>query len=356
MPKHLLSACILALAALLQLAAAASAADEPQRATLQVMGGVAVNISAWGIGQSAFSQAVLNIDARFQYLEAMLSTYKPDSEISRLNRGESVKLPPEFIEVVKAALGYSRQTDGAFDVTVQPLIALWKKCAQQNRLPTDAERSEALEGVGYRHVKLEGDKLSIDEPGVQLDFGGIAQGYFADEAVALLREAGARRCLVEVSGDIMSWQARDERPFTVGIKDPQHPEELLAVVSMDSGGVTTSGDYERFYEIQGKRYCHIFDPRTGQPISGMASVTLFAPTGIAADALATAVFVMGPTAGARFVEQHKELQAVIVCEVPSPGAGPGEAEYEVYVSPGLRDRISYPQAENRSPKAAPVPK
>ena len=335
-------------------AVAAPAADEPQRATLKVMGGVAVNISAWGIGQPTFDQAVLNIDARFQYLEAMMSTYKPDSEISRLNRGESVKLPPEFIEVIKAALGFSSQTDGAFDVTVQPLIALWKKCAQQDRLPTEAERAEALGRVGYQHVQLEGGKLSIDQPGVQLDFGGIAQGYFADEAVALLREAGARRCLVEVSGDIMSWQAREVRPFTVGIKDPQHPDELLAVVSMDGGGVTTSGDYERFYEIQGRRYCHIFDPRTGQPIAGMASVTLFASTGIAADALATAVLVMGPTAGVRFVEQLQELQAVIVYEVPSPEAAPWKVEYEIYVSPGLRDRISYPQAENRSPKAGPV--
>jgi thiamine biosynthesis lipoprotein len=232
-------------------------------------------------------------------------------------------------------------------------LAAWScasSCVKAQRLPTAIERSAALERVGYKHVSLQGDRVRFDTAGVQLDLGGIAQGYFADEAVRLLRAAGAQRCLVDVSGDIVAWQRSAAQPFRVGIKDPLAKDELLAVVTLDGGGLTTGGNYERYYEIDGQRFCHIFDARTGEPITGMLSVTLLAPTGIEADALDTAVFVLGPQAGARFVEAHPGLEAVIVYEAPTTDG----MEHEVYVSPGLRDRISYPQAEHRSPKAGPA--
>lgn len=335
-------ALMLAVLFTLKLPAAHAAQEEPLRAQLTAMGGIPINISAWGLEQEDFDVAVRAINQRFQRLEHMMSTYIEDSEISRINRGEDVvPLPSDLLNVLEAALRFSESTDGAFDITVQPLIKLWRDSARAQQLPDATARKAALQLVGYRHVHLERQlsHVRLDQAGVQLDLGGIAQGYFADEAVQLLRKAGAQRCLVDVSGDITCWQADDRQSFSIGIKDPTSPQQLLAIVKMSNGAVTTSGNYERFYEINGQRYCHIFDPRTGEPVEGMLSVTLFAPTGMEADALATAVFVMGAVRGRAFVESHPGLEAVIIYSSMRLENNSQLGQISTYVSPELRERI-----------------
>lgn len=321
------------------------AADEPEKASLSAMGGIPINISAWGIEPASFDQAVKDIAARIEDLESMISTYREDSEVSRLNRGEKlVHVPHAIAKLAEDAWWTSGLTSGAFDITVKPLVELWRKCRKEQRLPTEDELSAARSKVGYhkyyartkRFGTMPGsDCLTLAEPGVMLDFGGIAKGYFADEAVSILRLAGSSRCLVDIGGDIVTWQEYSAgAPFRVGINHPQHSGEVLAVLEISTGSVVTSGSYERYYEINGKRYCHIFDPRTGKPIEGMLSVTLTAPTGLDADALATAVFVMGIDAGREFVEAFNWVEAVIIAEGDDGGM-------EIYVSPGLVDRVEF---------------
>jgi thiamine biosynthesis lipoprotein len=329
---------VTALAAILFLCPplAAGAAEEPARASFEAMGGIPVNVSAWGLAPADFDSAVAAIKARVEELESIISDYRPQSEVSRLNRGEQLdSTPPELSTLAFIARYISGHTAGTFDITVKPLVELWRKCRAEQRLPTDAEYAAALATVGSTHyeVALDGS-INFDIPGVELDFGGIAKGYFADEAVALLKAAGARRCLVDVGGDITTWQPTDGEftPFRIGIRDPFGGDELYGVLNLDSGAVVTSGNYERYYEIDGHRYCHIFDPRTGRPVEGMLSVTVCAPRGIDADAYATAIFVMGLEVGSRFVERQDDLEAVII-------AGSGPADVVEYVSPGLRDRV-----------------
>ena len=327
---------------LLAMAISPAAADAPLKANLSAMGGIPVAISAWGLDQPGFEAAVGDVGARIEQLEAMISTYRPESEVSRLNRGETLDTTPSDLSFLAFVSKWiAGDTGGAFDITVKPLVELWRGCAAEQCLPTDAECQAALATVGYSNVSVMLDgTISFDLPGVMLDFGGIAKGYFADEAVAILREAGAKRCLVDVGGDIVSWQPADAtaEPFRVGIRHPRGGSDVFAVLSLDGGAVVTSGNYERYYEIAGQRYCHIFDPRTGRPVEGVLSVTLVTKSGIDADAYATAVFVMGPEVGRKFVERNDDLEAVIVFDA-------GSAGLEVYVSPGLVDRFELLEAD-----------
>ncbi|MBN2082198.1 FAD:protein FMN transferase [bacterium] len=315
---------------------AATAADQPLKASLSAMGGIPINLSAWGLDQAAFDLAVTEISARIEELEAMISTYRPDSEVSRLNRGETLESTPADLSfLVFVASWISGETAGTFDITVEPLVLLWRQCRQEQRLPTAEEYEAALANVGHQlvNVKLDGS-ITFDQPGVKLDFGGIAKGYFADEAVTLLREAGATRCLAEVGGDITTWQADPAagEPFKVGIKHPYGGDELYGIISVPTGAVVTSGNYERFYEINGHRYCHIFDPRTGHPVENMLSVTVTTKGGIEADAYATAIFVMGLEVGRSFVERNEQIEAVLI------GLG-ADGKVVEYISPGLVDRV-----------------
>lgn len=318
-------------------------ADEPsvpQSATIYAMGGIPVSISAWDLDQEQFEAAVAKVTSRLEYLEAMLSTYQPESEISRINSGEKLdSFPDELLDVVRRALDVSKRTDGAFDITVKPLVELWKASAKAGHLPTAGELEQALDKVGYAklEVTVEG-MLNFAQAGVKLDLGGIAKGYFADEAVLILRKAGATKCLVDCGGDISAYNDLDgehgAEPFRIGLKNPLDRESILAVIELDYGAVVTSGNYERYYEIAGKRYCHIFDPRTGQPVEGMLSVTLVASNGLYADAFATAIFVMGADVAQQFVEDEPWLEAVII-------SGTGQGEPEIYVSSGLVDKIEF---------------
>lgn len=329
-----------ALTAILFLGALNARADDeqPLKASFEAMGGIPINVSAWGLAQADFDAAEQSIVERLTRLESIISDYQPQSEVSRLNRGETLaSTPPELSTLAFISRYISGNTAGAFDITVKPLVELWHRCRDEQRLPSDEEYATAMETVGYQHFVVGFDgTISFDRPGVMLDFGGIAKGYFADEAVEILRNAGATRCLVDVGGDIRTWQPQEGnlQPFRVGIRHPFGGDELYGVISLDDGAVVTSGNYERYYEIDGKRYCHIFDPRNGRPVDGMLSVTICAPHGVDADAYATAVFVMGLRVGSAFVERQPDLEAVII-------AGHGPDDVAEYVSPGLKDRVVF---------------
>jgi len=310
--------------------------DEPCRAQLSAMGGIPIQLSAWGVDCEAFDAVVRGFEGEIQALERMMSAHAAEGTVATINRGGTIggPCPAELRAVLATALEVSRDTDGAFDVTVRPLLQAYRTAAKEGRLPTDEEHAAAMARLGYDAIVVEGERVRFTREGIGIDLGGIAKGYFGDVAIGRLRDAGATRCIADVGADLVTWKTTDEREFQVGIRNPWG-DGLMAVITVPGGAVVTSGDYERFVQIGDQRICHIVDPRSGQPVQGMHSVTVLAPTGVEADALATGVFVMGYERGRALVDGRDDLEAVIVAADPATG------EQLVYISAGLKERFEW---------------
>ncbi len=323
---------------LLTLLTAGACERAPKRLTAEfyAMGGIPVHVTAYQADRGDFLEAVESFREKVQALEAQLSVYRDNSLLSRAARGEAVELTPEALAVINDALRFSQETGGGFDPTVGPLVSLWKQAEKRGAPPGKDELLEALNLTGINRVHLEKQNnrtvLSLD-PGTRLDLGGIAKGYFADLGTRMLMSAGVRRGLVELGGDLVAFdRSEDPAPFQIGVRHPRDQHKLLGKLKLQGGGVVTSGDYQRYVEIAGKRYSHIIDPRTGMPAGELCAVTLTADTGARADALATAVVVLGPEEGLKLVERLPGVEALLVIELPAGGL-------RVLKSSGVGDRF-----------------
>jgi thiamine biosynthesis lipoprotein len=259
--------------------------------------------------------------ARVAALDKSLSDYDPESELMRLcdrAGGPPVPVGDDLYRVLDRALEFSRRSDGAFDPTIGPVVRLWRRARREHKLPdpTLLERAKGL--VGYQHARLDpkGRTVQLAKPGMKLDLGGIAKGFAAGEALAVLKAKGVNRALAAAAGDI-----------AVGDPPPGSEGWTVAVAPLDAGetpsrylllrdvAVSTSGDAERFVEIDGTRYSHVVDPRTGLGLVGRVSVTVVAPDGATADALDTTVVVLGPEKGLPLVEATEGAACLIVRRV-----------------------------------------
>jgi len=266
-----------------------------------------------------------------------MNTYDPDSEVSRLNRlgaGEAVELSPDTMRVLKESVRFSRLSGGAFDVTYAPLRTLWRAAQRDDRLPTEEEIRKAQEAIGADKLELSDHAARFSRPAMEVDLGGIAKGYGIDLAAEALLAAGCTSGLVEIGGDLRlighreggeKWkvQTRDPRP---GVHEPMY-------LRLADAAVATSGDYARYFTVQGRRLSHIVDPRTGRPVSDMPSVTVVAPDATTADALATAISVLGPKEGVELIDRCPGVECMIMYRVPTEA---GE-EVRVVFSRGFRE-------------------
>lgn len=248
-------------------------------------------------------------------VESVMSTWRETSEISILNArasGTVQSVSRELYTVVDSAFHYAALTGGAFDITVRPLVRLWGFQGGTARIPTDAEIDTALALVGYGLVALDEARPGIAlPPGMELDLAGIAKGYAVDRCTALLMERGVTSALVNLGGNIYALGAPPgKRGWAVGIREARGARSTVGVLLLKNAAVATSGNYENFAEIEGKRYGHIIDPRTGRTVDHMLSVTVVAPTAIAADALSTGLFVMGTERGSELVERLAGVKAL----------------------------------------------
>jgi len=227
-----------------------------------------------------------------------MSIHRPDSEISRLNAlaaSQSVPVSPDLFRVIAKAQEIAEQTDGSFDITIRPLADLWGFIWKEYRLPTDRELEALLPRVNYRLVELNPDRRTVHfaAPGVSLDLGGIAKGYAVDCALEKLRSLAVTNAMVKAGGDLRVMGALPGKTnWIVQLEDPRK-EGRHVVVPLRDAALSTSGNYENFFEIDGVRYSHILNPRTGRPVQGIAACTVIAPTCMESDALATACFVYG---------------------------------------------------------------
>lgn len=324
--------------------------------SLASMGHIPISLTAHGIGKDAFQRAESLVRAELDSLSRLISIYDPRSLISRINRGEDVgSLPVRIWAVLRSARVMSEITEGSFDITVGPLKDLWSKAEKEKRLPLPDERKRAFEKVGFRKFSLldpgspEGAGVKLLLHGAEIDLGGIAKGWFSEVALDILRAEGALRAVVAVGGDMSFWDADQEAEFLIGVKHPEKPDSLFAALRLKSGSISTSGGYYRFYDIDQKRYSHIFDPKTGEPKEGdVLSATVFAPTGIQADAFSTAVYVMGSDSGVEFIEKQRGVEVLVIRK------GLAKEGYELFPSSGLSGRVVLEASQHSSSSEAAV--
>ncbi|HEV3197445.1 MAG TPA: FAD:protein FMN transferase [Bryobacteraceae bacterium] len=252
-------------------------------------------------------------------LDDLLSNYKPESEWSEINRRAAekpMKLSPEMFRLLSACVDYSRESEGAFDISVGPLMKVWGFYKGSGHLPHRPEVLAALTKVGYRHIHLDQGAQTIwfDRPGVELDPGGIGKGYAVDRMVDVLRQNGVQIALVAGSGSSiygMGAPPAEPKGWRVDIRDPRDPNKSSTEVFLKDMSMSTSGSYEKFFRAEGRTYAHIMDPRTGYPAQGSVSVSVIAPRTIDSEAWAKPYFVNGRQWAAR--HKPKEFR-VYFCE------------------------------------------
>ena len=288
---------------------ASDSVRHPLRRAHYLMGTI-FEITAYGEDAGRTAEAVEEAFAAIRRADEIISNYRDDSDLSRLNREGAaafVSVPEELYNIVRESVKYSRLTNSAFDATVGPLVAAWWRAAGQNRLLSDAERRQLLARVGYSHLQIDDQRLAVrfDWPGVEIDLGGIGKGWAIDRAVAVLRRYGIERALVNAgTSTIFALGSPPGQPaWNIAVRHPRNEDQFLAVLSLKDQSLSTSASYEKHLEIQGKSFSHILDPRTGMPVEGMLSCTVLAPTAVESDALSTAGFVLGMEKAERLLRQ-----------------------------------------------------
>lgn len=304
--------------------------------THRVMGSD-LRISVWTSAGSTARVAMDEANRRVDQLDELLSVWKPGSPVVAINAAAGVKpVPagPEVREVLHRAAQYSEYTGGKFDVTFGVLSGLWRFDAQNedDKLPDMAEVRRRLPLVDYRQIQIDdtAGTVFLRRPGMSIHLGGIGKGYAVDQAARILHRAGLNDFLIQFGGDMYAAGHKDGRPWNLGIRDPRGPEtRIFASVALSDATFSTSGDYERFFMANGRRYHHIIDPTTGEPARGARSVTIVARQAVDADALSTGVFLMGAVEGMALVERLPDVEAVIVSD-----------RNEVLVSSGLKGQVT----------------
>ena len=278
----------------------------------------AYTIVAYGGDRDALRAVADTAFDEVDRIDRLMSHYKPESPLSRLSReaaGGPVAVEPELFAFIAESLRYSRESGGAFDITVGPLMKAWGFFRGGGRVPTEAELGAARARVGYRHVVLDPAHRTIrfDTPGVDLDLGGIAKGYAVDRAVARLREAGVAAALVSAGGSTIYALGAPpgETAWTVEILDPLDAETVALRVPLRDRALSVSGSAEKWFEKDGVRYAHVMDPRTGRPVQGVLGVAVLAATGTAGDALDDAFFVQGVAGSRAYLRRLPGTEAVL---------------------------------------------
>jgi thiamine biosynthesis lipoprotein len=298
--------------------------------------GSTLQVTIWTADDPGANAAFDAVFAEFDRLDRLMSVWKEGSDVQRLNLGAGrapVTVSAETIEVLTAARQVSEWTGGKFDVTFGALSGLWKfDQDQDNVIPPRAAVAARLRDVDYTALDIDAGHHTafLRRPGMRAHLGGIGKGYAVDRAVAILRGRGFHDFMIQSGGDMFVSGRRGDRPWRLGIRDPRGPaDRSFATLDLTNGTFSTSGDYERFFVKDGRRYHHILDPDLGEPARGCRSVTIVADKAVIADGLSTGVFVLGPEKGMALIERLPEVEGVIV-----------SSDNRVLVSSGLMGKLT----------------
>ncbi|MCS7100497.1 MAG: FAD:protein FMN transferase [Burkholderiaceae bacterium] len=277
--------------------------------------GTAIRVELWGDDAAQAEAAIDAVLAEMRRIDAAYSPFKPESELSRVNREaarQAVTVSEEFFALLARAMEFSERSQGAFDITFAAVGALYDY--RRGIRPSEAQRAAALQAVGYRNLHLDPTTRSVRfaRAGVRIDLGGFAKGYAVDRAAAIVARRGIAHAMIAAGGDSRIVGDRRGRPWMIGVRDPRRRGEVVAVLPLADVAVSTSGDYERFFEADGRRFHHLVDPRTGESPAHVRAVTVIADDGLTAEALGKCVFVMGPEKGLQFVASYPGADAVVV--------------------------------------------
>jgi len=299
--------------------------------------GTAIHVELWSDDSALAPRAIDAVMAEMHRIDRLMSPYKPDSELSRVNRDAAraaVPIGSEMFGLIERSLAFSRLSDGAFDITYAGVGHLYDY--RQGIAPDAATLQRARQTVGWQHLVLDakGRTIRFARDGMRIDLGGFAKGHVVDNSITILRRMGIRHAVVAAGGDSHVMGDRRGRPWSIAIRDPRDQERVVAVLPLQDTSISTSGDYERYFERDGVRHHHLIDPKTGTSPSALHSVTILAADGLTSEALSKCVFVMGLTRGMRLVESLPGVDAVVVdaagalhfsCGLAAAGRSDGEA-------------------------------
>lgn len=291
--------------------------------------GTAIRVELWSEDRADGEAAINAVMTEMHRIDHAMSPHKAESELSRVNRHAAagpVKLSEEMARLVSRALDFSKLSGGAFDITYAGVGHLYDY--REKIKPTDAAIAQAREAVGYQNLILDtaARTLRFAREGVRIDLGGFAKGHAVDNATAILARHGIKNAIVSAGGDSRVMGDHRGRPWTIAIRDPRRPGEVVAVLPLEDTAISTSGDYERFFEQDGVRCHHVLDPKTGKSPSSVHSVTILAADGLTTEGLSKSVFVLGVEKGMRLIESQEGVDAVVI-----------DAAGQLHYSSGLLD-------------------
>ena len=306
--------------------------------------GSQLTLSAWGTDEAKAIETFERVFTEFDRLENLLSVWKDGSDVVRMNKNAGVTpvaVSDDTITVLREAAEGSVLTRGKFDITFGALSDIWRFDHDQDNIVPDRQLIETrLTRIDYRAVQVDGTARTafISRPNMRVHLGGIGKGYAVDRAVALLRQGGFADFMIQSGGDLYVAGRNGGAPWKLAIADPRGTHEPFATLQVTNGTFSTSGDYERFFMKDGKRYHHLLDPDFGEPAGGCRSVTIVTSRAVIADVLSTGVFILGPDQGMKLIEQLPDVEGVIVT-----------SDNQVLVSSGLKGRLELLKSPTNAP-------
>lgn len=277
--------------------------------------GTSIHVEVWSESRDSGQQAINAVMHEMQRINQLMSPYISKSELSQLNTlaaKEPVKVSTELFDLIALSVELGKETQGAFDITFASVGYLYHY--RKNQKPAKNTISELLPAVNFQHIVFHQQKseISFSHPKVKIDLGGIAKGHAVDNSIEILKLHGIKHALVSAGGDTKLLGDRLGKPWMVGIRDPRHAEKQAVVLPLIDSALSTSGDYERYFEQDGKRYHHILSPKTGESAHEVQSVSIIGPSSTLTDALSTAVFVLGVQKGMDLLNRTPGYDGIIV--------------------------------------------
>jgi thiamine biosynthesis lipoprotein len=307
------------------------AAVQPARAEWvareEAIMGTRIAVELWATDRARGDELIKQVMDEMRRVDELMSTYKPSSQVSVVNADAAsrpVVVEPDLFGLLQTALEFSRITEGAFDITYASVGYMYDY--RRHIKPSDEAIAKALPAVSYRHVILDPKAHSVrfTQPGVRIDLGGIAKGWAVDRGIEILRAGGVEHAFVTAGGDTRIIGDRFGEPWMVGIRDPRQEGKVIARIPLVDAALSTSGDYERFFEADGVRYHHILSPSTGKPASAVRSVTVIGPSATRTDGLSKTIFVLGIKEGMRVLDALGDVDVIAI-----------DKDEKIYYSKGL---------------------
>ena len=253
-------------------------------------------------------------------IENLISDWKSETQVSQVNKNagiKAIKVDQEVIELTKRAIYFSEISNGAFDISFAAMDKIWRFDGTQEKLPTKEEITQAIAKIGYQNILIDekNQTIFLKEIGMKIGFGSIGKAYAADKAKNVLQNLDIQAGIIDASGDMTIWgEQLDQQPWKIGVTNPFKRFKMAAILSVKNGAVTTSGDYEKFIMIDGKRYSHIINPKTGFPSTGLTGVTVLGPNAEMCNGFSTTIMVLGKQEGIKFINNQLDYAALLITD------------------------------------------